>query len=70
MLDYLLKFESLYLSVCIEDFDPLRGHEQINLSCGRSLTVGALHNKTHPKVNRRSHRLQSRAAVIGAENRN
>lgn len=35
----------LYLSVCIEDFDPLCGHEQIDLSSGRSLSVGALHSR-------------------------
>lgn len=50
----------LYLSVCIEDFDPLCGHEQINLSSGRSLAVGALHSRreaTRKEVNRRSNRL-------------
>ncbi len=47
------------LSVCIEDFDPLGGHEQINLSSGRSLPVGALHGRrgtTSGEVNRRSNR--------------
>lgn len=35
-----------YLSVCIEDFDPLRGHEEVDLSRGRSLPVGALRSQT------------------------
>lgn len=52
----------LYLSVCIEDFDPLRGHEQINLSSGNSLPVGALRSRrdtTRREVNRRSNRLMN-----------
>jgi len=35
----------LYLCIRIEDFDPLRGHEQVNLSSRRSLAVGALHSR-------------------------
>ena len=33
------------LSVCIEDFDPLSGHEQINFSCGSSVPVRTLHRQ-------------------------
>lgn len=48
-----------YLSVCIEDFDPLCGHEQIDLSRGRSLAVGALHSRReNNKKQRRERRKQ------------
>lgn len=40
----------LYLSVCIEDFDPLRGHEQVDLSSGRSVPVRALHGKRNKRT--------------------
>lgn len=39
-----------YLSVCIEDFDPLRGHEQVDLSSGRSVPVRALHGKRNERT--------------------
>lgn len=35
----------LYLGVCIEDFDPLRGHKQIDLSSRRSFPVRALRSR-------------------------
>lgn len=37
-----------YLRVCIEDFDPLRGHEQVHLGGGRGLGVGALRERRPP----------------------
>ncbi len=61
----------IYLSVCIEDFDPLGGHKQIDLSSGRRLPVGALSSRretTRREMNKGSNRLMtSRAKQSRAE---